>query len=108
MLKNRAPTRLALEEIVTSVASRSMRWLEKQGDLRSNAEDDPAENADNDSPWNQRVFDIDPLECSSCGGRMRFVEVIEDVGRARSELRRTRASRRRSELRRARARGAHR
>ena len=36
----------------------------------------------------QRVFDIDPLECSSCGGRMRFVEVIEDVGRARSELRR--------------------
>jgi hypothetical protein len=36
----------------------------------------------------QRVFDIDPLECSSCGGRMRFVEGIEDVGRARSELRR--------------------
>jgi hypothetical protein len=36
----------------------------------------------------QRVFDIDPLECSSCGGRMRFVEVIEDFGRARSELRR--------------------
>ena len=36
----------------------------------------------------QRVFDIDPLECSSCGGRMRFVEVIEDVGRARSELHR--------------------
>jgi hypothetical protein len=36
----------------------------------------------------QRVFDIDPLACSSCGGRMRFVEVIEDVGRARSELRR--------------------
>ncbi len=36
----------------------------------------------------QRVFDIDPLECSSCGGRMRLVEVIEDVGRARSELRR--------------------
>jgi hypothetical protein len=33
----------------------------------------------------QRVFDIDPLACSSCGGRMRFVEVIEDVGRARSE-----------------------
>jgi hypothetical protein len=36
----------------------------------------------------QRVFDLDPLECSSCGGRMRFVEVIDDVGRARSELRR--------------------
>jgi hypothetical protein len=36
----------------------------------------------------QRVFDIDPLECSSCGGRMRFVEVIEDVCRARRELRR--------------------
>jgi hypothetical protein len=36
----------------------------------------------------QRVFDIDPLECSSCAGRMRFVEVIEDIGRARSELRR--------------------
>jgi hypothetical protein len=36
----------------------------------------------------QRVFDIDPLECSGCGGQMRFVEVIEDVGRARSELRR--------------------
>lgn len=36
----------------------------------------------------QRIFDIDPLECSSCGGRMRFVEVIEDVGQARSELRR--------------------
>ena len=32
----------------------------------------------------QRVFDIDPLECSRCGGRMRFVEVIEDVARARS------------------------
>jgi hypothetical protein len=30
----------------------------------------------------QRVFDIDPLECSSCGGRMRFVEVIEDIARA--------------------------
>jgi hypothetical protein len=25
----------------------------------------------------QRVFDIDPLECSSCGGRMRFVEVTQ-------------------------------
>jgi hypothetical protein len=36
----------------------------------------------------QRVFDIAPLECSSCGGRMRFVEVIQDIGRARSELRR--------------------
>jgi hypothetical protein len=36
----------------------------------------------------QRVFDIDPLDCSSCGGRMRFVQVIEDVVRARSELRR--------------------
>jgi hypothetical protein len=36
----------------------------------------------------RRVFDIDPLECSSCGGRMRFVEVIEDFARARSELRR--------------------
>jgi hypothetical protein len=36
----------------------------------------------------QRVFDIDPLECSSCSGRMRFVKVIEEVGRARSELRR--------------------
>jgi hypothetical protein len=36
----------------------------------------------------QRVFDIDPLECASCGGRMRFVEVIEDVDRARGELRR--------------------
>jgi len=30
----------------------------------------------------QRVFDIDPLECSNCGGLMRFVEVIEDVGKA--------------------------
>lgn len=30
----------------------------------------------------QRVFDIEPLECSSCGGRMRFVEVIEDIARA--------------------------
>jgi hypothetical protein len=36
----------------------------------------------------QRVFDIDPLECSRCGGRMRFVEVLEDLMRARSELRR--------------------
>jgi hypothetical protein len=36
----------------------------------------------------QRVFDIAPLECSSCGGRMRFVEVIQDIGRSRSELRR--------------------
>jgi hypothetical protein len=36
----------------------------------------------------QRVFDIYPLECSCCGGRRRFVEVLEDVARARSELRR--------------------
>jgi hypothetical protein len=36
----------------------------------------------------QRVFDIDPLECARCGGRMRFVVVIEDVTSARSELRR--------------------
>jgi hypothetical protein len=36
----------------------------------------------------QRVFDIDPLACSSCGVRIRFVEVVENVGRARSELRR--------------------
>ena len=36
----------------------------------------------------QRVFDIDPLECSRCGGRLRFVQVIEDVTSARSELRR--------------------
>ncbi|MEO8183366.1 MAG: hypothetical protein ABI895_31415 [Deltaproteobacteria bacterium] len=26
----------------------------------------------------QRVFDVDPLQCSSCGGGMRFVEVIEE------------------------------
>jgi hypothetical protein len=36
----------------------------------------------------RRVFDIDPLECSSCGGRLRFFQVIEDPGLARSELRR--------------------
>jgi hypothetical protein len=36
----------------------------------------------------QRVFDVDPLECPRCAGRMRFVEVIEDPVRARSELRR--------------------
>jgi len=36
----------------------------------------------------QRVFDIDPLECSRCGGGMRFVQVIGDVTSARSELRR--------------------
>jgi hypothetical protein len=36
----------------------------------------------------QRVFDVDPLECSGCGGRLRFVEVIENPVRARSELRR--------------------
>jgi hypothetical protein len=34
------------------------------------------------------VFDIDPLKCASCGGRMQFVEVIEDVTSGRSELRR--------------------
>jgi hypothetical protein len=32
------------------------------------------------------VFDIDPLDCPRCGGRLRFVEVIEDVVRARQEL----------------------
>jgi hypothetical protein len=36
----------------------------------------------------QRIFDIDPLECSTCGGHLRSVEVIEDAGQARSELRR--------------------
>jgi hypothetical protein len=36
----------------------------------------------------QRVFDTDPLQCSRCGGRMRFVQVIEDVTSARGELRR--------------------
>jgi hypothetical protein len=137
-LKHRAPTRIDVEEIVTSVATRCVRWLEKRGYLRGEGDDDPAENADSsdtDSPWMrclrgslgvvsysagqnaepaplasshdaaeelrftrlsrlawatlyQRVFEIDPLACSSCGGRMRFVEVIEDVGRARSELRR--------------------
>ncbi len=36
----------------------------------------------------QRIFDIDPLECAGCGGRLRFVEVIEDPVQARSELQR--------------------
>ena len=36
----------------------------------------------------QRVFDIDPLECPRCAGRMRFVQVIDDPAEARSELRR--------------------
>jgi hypothetical protein len=34
----------------------------------------------------KRVFDVDPLQCSSCDGRMRFVEVIEDGARARRQL----------------------
>jgi hypothetical protein len=50
-LKHRVPTRLDLEEIVTSVATRCVRWLGKHGYLRSEGEDDPAENADTDSPW---------------------------------------------------------
>jgi hypothetical protein len=36
----------------------------------------------------RRVYDVDPLECPRCGGCLRFAEVIEDVGRARAELRR--------------------
>jgi hypothetical protein len=50
-LKHRAPTRLDLEEIVTSVATRCVRWLDKHGYLRREGEEDPAENADTDSPW---------------------------------------------------------
>lgn len=36
----------------------------------------------------RRLFDIAPLECNGCGGRLRFVEVIEDPVQARRELRR--------------------
>ena len=50
-LKHRAPTRLDLEEIVTIIATRSIRWLEKHGYLRSEDDEDPAENADTTSPW---------------------------------------------------------
>jgi len=41
----------ALSAIVTTVASRAVRWLEKHGYLRREGEEDPAENADTDSPW---------------------------------------------------------
>jgi hypothetical protein len=50
-LNHRAPTRLDLEEIVTAVAVRSVGWLDKHGYLRSEGEEDAAENADTDSPW---------------------------------------------------------
>jgi len=50
-LKHRAPTRLDLEELVTTVAIRAVRWLEKHGYLRSEGPGAPAENADTDSPW---------------------------------------------------------
>jgi hypothetical protein len=43
--------RRALEEIVTAVAVRSVGWLDKHGNLRSEGEEDPAENADTDSLW---------------------------------------------------------
>jgi hypothetical protein len=45
------PTRLDLEEIVTAVATRSVGWLDKHGYLRREGWEDPAENANTDSPW---------------------------------------------------------
>jgi hypothetical protein len=54
-LKHRAPTRLDLEEIVTTVATRCIRWLEKHSYLRREDEEDPADNADTDSPWMRRL-----------------------------------------------------
>lgn len=39
-VKHRAPTRLDLEEVVTTVAIRAVRWLEKHGYLRSEGEGD--------------------------------------------------------------------
>ena len=47
----RAPTRLDLDEIVTAVAARCIRWLEQHGHLRSEGEEDSAAAADADSPW---------------------------------------------------------
>lgn len=47
----RAPTRLDLEEIVTAVALRSVRWLEQHGHVRGEGEEDPAEDAETRSPW---------------------------------------------------------
>jgi hypothetical protein len=44
-LKHRAPTRLDLEEIVTTVATRCVRWLKNHGYLRRDGED-TVENAD--------------------------------------------------------------
>jgi hypothetical protein len=34
----------------------------------------------------KRVYDIDALACPKCGGRLRFIEVIEDHGEARVAL----------------------
>jgi hypothetical protein len=50
-LKHRAPTRLDLEEIVTTVAIRAIRWLERHGYLRSADDENLTENADTASPW---------------------------------------------------------
>lgn len=50
-LKHRAPTRLDLEEIVTTVALRAIRWLERHGYLRSDGDEGPTENEDTASPW---------------------------------------------------------
>jgi hypothetical protein len=50
-LKHRAPTRLDLEEIVTTVALRAIRGLERHGYLLSDGDGGPTENEDTASPW---------------------------------------------------------
>ena len=48
-VKLRAPARLDLEEIVTAVAARAIRWLQRHGYLESHG-DDPIP-SDGDAPW---------------------------------------------------------
>ncbi len=50
-LRHRAPVRLDLEEIVTAVATRAVRWLEKHGYLRDDSSDEFAGSSEVESPW---------------------------------------------------------
>jgi hypothetical protein len=50
-LKHRPRHASTWRSIVTIIAIRAIRWLEKHGYLRSEDDEDPAENADTTSPW---------------------------------------------------------
>ncbi len=50
-LKHRAPRRLDLEEIVTGVAVRAVRWLAQHGYLHENGSDQLGGSSEAESPW---------------------------------------------------------